>query len=35
VSAALVARDGVYLVDDNRFDPAQGLPGLRGEQQEE
>ncbi len=35
VSAALVARDGVHLVHDDRLDPAQGLPGLRGEQQEE
>ena len=35
VGAALVARDGVHLVHDDRLDPAQGLPGLRGEQQEE
>ena len=33
--AALVARDGVYLVDDHRLHPAQCLPRLRGEQQEQ
>ncbi len=35
VGAALIARDGVHLVHDDRLDPAEGLPGLRGEQQEE
>jgi hypothetical protein len=35
VGAALVARDGVHLVHDDRLDPSQGLPGLGGEQQEE
>jgi hypothetical protein len=35
VGAALVARDGVHLVHDDGLDPAQGLPGLRGEQQEQ
>jgi hypothetical protein len=35
VGAALVAGDGVNLVHDDGLDPAQGLPGLRGEQQEQ
>ena len=35
VGAALVARHRVHLVEDDRLHPAQGLPGLRGEQQEE
>ena len=35
VRAALGARDRVHLVHDDRLDPAQGLPRLRGEQQEE
>jgi hypothetical protein len=35
VGAALVAGDGVHLVHDDGLDPAQGLPGLRGEQQEQ
>ena len=35
VRAPLGARDRVHLVHDDRLDPAQGLPRLRGEQQEE
>ena len=35
VGAALVARHRVHLVEDDGLHPAQGLPGLRGEQQEE
>jgi hypothetical protein len=35
VGTALIARDRVHLVHDHRLDPAQDLPGLRGEQQEE
>jgi hypothetical protein len=35
VRAALIPRDGVHLVEDDRFHSAQGLPGLRGKQQEE
>jgi hypothetical protein len=35
VSSALRARDGVHLVHDHGLDSAQGLPRLRGEQQEE
>jgi hypothetical protein len=33
--SALRAGDRVDLVEDHRLDPAQGLPGLRGEQEEE
>ena len=35
VRAPLVARHRVHLVDDHRLDPAQYLPGLGGEQQEQ
>ncbi|GAB3872476.1 hypothetical protein GCM10027610_137970 [Dactylosporangium cerinum] len=35
VRAALGRADRVDLVDDHRLDAAQGLPGLRGEQQEQ
>jgi hypothetical protein len=35
VRAALVARHRVHLVHDDRFHAAQGLPGLRGKQQEQ
>ncbi len=35
VRAALVARDGVHLVHDDRFHPAQGFPRLGREQQEQ